>query len=112
MNTPQIFKINEERKLYIQEFLGEKTLSEIITLERESERVKSLVKKTLEHLFELQEKTQNNNPIFLKFVFMISSFYKSELIVVSWFSDLVVNSIFTFLYQFRFDIVTLGLKFI
>ena len=33
LNTPQIFKINEERKLYIQEFLGEKTLSEIITLE-------------------------------------------------------------------------------
>jgi len=59
LNTPQIFKINEERKLYIQEFLGEKTLSEIITLEGESERVKSLVKKTLKHLFELQEKTQN-----------------------------------------------------
>jgi hypothetical protein len=57
-------------------------------------------------------KAKNNNPIFLKFVFMISNFYKSELIVVSWFSDLVVNSIFIFLYQFRFDIVTLGLKFI
>ena len=42
LNTPQILKINEERKLYIQEFLGEKTLSEIITLEGESERVKSL----------------------------------------------------------------------
>ena len=59
LNTPQIFKINEERKLYIQEFLGEKTLSEIITLEGESERVKSLVKQTLKNLFELQEKTQN-----------------------------------------------------
>ena len=60
LNTPQILKINEERKLYIQEFLGEKTLSEIITLESESERVKSLVKQTLKHLFELQEKTQNS----------------------------------------------------
>ena len=39
--------------------MGEKTLSEIITQEGESERVKSLVKQTLKHLFELQEKTQN-----------------------------------------------------
>lgn len=59
LNTPKIFKINEERNLYIQEFLGDKTLSEIIAKEGESERVKNLVKQTLERLFHLQSVTQN-----------------------------------------------------
>lgn len=57
LNTPKIFKINSERKLYVQEFLGNKTLSELITGEGNSERVKNLVKKSLEKLFELQTKT-------------------------------------------------------
>lgn len=57
LNTPNIFKINSERNLYIQEFLGNKTLSEIISEEENSERVKNLVKKSLEKLFELQTKT-------------------------------------------------------
>ncbi len=57
LNTPKIFKINSERNLYIQEFLGNKTLSEIISEEGNSERVKNLVKKSLEKLFELQTKT-------------------------------------------------------
>ena len=59
LNTPKIFKINKERNLYVQEFLGEETLSEIIAREGESERVKNLVKQTLEKLFQLQKTTQN-----------------------------------------------------
>lgn len=57
LNTPKIFKISDDRKIYIQEFLGESTLSEIIEKEGLSERVKSLVKLTLEKLFLLQTKT-------------------------------------------------------
>ena len=57
LNTPQIFAVSEDRKLYIQEFLGQKTLSEIIAKEGESEHVKQLVQQTLEKLFELQQKT-------------------------------------------------------
>lgn len=57
LNTPKILKINNERNLYIQEFLGSKTLSEIISEEGLSNRVKSLVKKSLEKLFELQIRT-------------------------------------------------------
>lgn len=59
LNSPQIFKISEDRKLYIQEFLGELTFSEIIDKEGLSERVKTLVKQTLTKLFELQTKTEN-----------------------------------------------------
>ena len=57
LNTPKVFKINPERDLYIQEFLGDKTLSEIISEEGLTERVKNLVKKSLEKLFELQTRT-------------------------------------------------------
>lgn len=57
LNTPQIFKISDDQKLYIQEHLGENTLSEIIEKENISERTKSLVKQTLEKLFLLQTKT-------------------------------------------------------
>jgi len=57
LNTPKIFKISSERNLYVQEFLGNKTLSEVITEEGTSKRVKNLVKKSLEKLFELQTKT-------------------------------------------------------
>lgn len=59
LNSPQIFKISEDRKFYIQEFLGEHTLSEIIEKEGLSERMKTLVKQTLTKLFELQTKTEN-----------------------------------------------------
>ena len=45
--------------MYIQEFLGENTLSEIISKEGSSENVKSLVKQTLEKLYQLQISTQN-----------------------------------------------------
>lgn len=59
LNTPKIFAINPEKKIYIQEFLGEKTLSQIIENEGHLERVKNLVKQILEKLFELQQKTEN-----------------------------------------------------
>lgn len=57
LNTPKIFSVSDDRKIYIQEFLGEKTFSEIIAEEGLSENVKALVKQTLRQLFELQEKT-------------------------------------------------------
>lgn len=57
LNTPKVLLINEERNLYVQEFLGYKTLSEVISHEGLSERVKSLVRKSLKALFELQSTT-------------------------------------------------------
>lgn len=60
LNTPKIFKISKDRKTYIQEFLGEETLSQIIEKERESERVVTLVKQTLKKLFHLQQATLSN----------------------------------------------------
>lgn len=59
LNTPAIFSISDDRKIYVQEFLGEKTLSEVITQEGLSENVKTLVQQTLEKLFQLQTLTQN-----------------------------------------------------
>ena len=58
LNTPKIFKISEDRKIYIQEFLGKHTLSEIIEKEGLNERTKSLVRQTLEKLFQLQTSTE------------------------------------------------------
>lgn len=58
LNTPHIFAVSDDRKVYIQEFLGKKTLSEIITEEGLTESVKALVKETLEKLFNLQTKTE------------------------------------------------------
>lgn len=57
LNTPHIYSISEDRKWYIQEFLGKQTLSEIISEEGVCEKIKSLVKQTLEKLFQLQTKT-------------------------------------------------------
>jgi len=57
LNTPKVLSINEERDLYVQDFLGDKTLSEVISAEGLSDRVKILVKKSLKALFELQNKT-------------------------------------------------------
>lgn len=58
LNTPRIFSVSDDRKMYIQEFLGEKTFSEIIAEEGLSENVQNLVKQTLKQLFELQGKTK------------------------------------------------------
>lgn len=58
LNTPTIFAISDDRKIYIQEFLGGNTLSDIISKEGLSENTKSLVKQTLEKLFQLQIQTQ------------------------------------------------------
>lgn len=58
LNTPAILAISEDRKMYVQEFLGTQTLSELITREHLSPRIQSLVKQTLEKLFRLQLQTQ------------------------------------------------------
>lgn len=57
LSAPKIFSVSDDRKIYIQEFLGEKTFSEVIAEEGLSENVQTLVKQTLRQLFELQEKT-------------------------------------------------------
>ncbi|MDO4224414.1 MAG: phosphotransferase [Bergeyella zoohelcum] len=59
LNTPKIFHISADKKWYIQEFLGENTLSQIIEKEGLSQRVQSLIKEVLQKLFELQTKTKN-----------------------------------------------------
>jgi aminoglycoside/choline kinase family phosphotransferase len=59
LNTPTIFAISEDRKIYVQEFLGEKTLSEIISKEGLFANVKSLVQQTLEKLYQVQTLTQH-----------------------------------------------------
>lgn len=58
LNTPAILAISDDRKMYVQEFLGKKTLSEIITAESLSPGVKALIQQTLEKLFKLQMATQ------------------------------------------------------
>ncbi len=57
LNTPKILIIEEKKELYVQDYLGDKTLSEIISTEGISVRVENLVKKSLEKLFQLQTKT-------------------------------------------------------
>lgn len=54
LNTPEIFTISEDRKLYVQEFLGAQTLSEIIEKEGLTERTAFLVRQTLKKLHHLQ----------------------------------------------------------
>ncbi len=58
LNTPQIFQISDDRKWYVQEFLGSKTLSEIIATEGLSIQVIALVQQTLQLLYEMQQKTE------------------------------------------------------
>jgi aminoglycoside/choline kinase family phosphotransferase len=58
LNTPSILAVSDDRKMYIQEFLGQHTLSEVIAKEQLSSTVRSLVQKTLEKLYQLQVQTQ------------------------------------------------------
>lgn len=58
LNTPTIYKISDDRKTYIQQYLGGKTFSEIIQEEGLSERVKILVKETLSKLYHFQKVTR------------------------------------------------------
>lgn len=59
LNTPAIFAVSEDRKMYIQEYLGKNTLSDIIAIEGLSKNVKALVQQTLEKLYQLQILTQD-----------------------------------------------------
>nr|WP_315030561.1 phosphotransferase [uncultured Chryseobacterium sp.] len=58
LNTPGILAVSEDRKMYVQEFLGNHTLSEVIAQESLSSDVKYLVKQTLEKLFQMQVQTR------------------------------------------------------
>lgn len=58
VNCPKILLISKDKKTYIQDFLGEKTLFNVIHEEGLSENVKEKVKQTLFQLFELQKNTQ------------------------------------------------------
>lgn len=58
LNTPSILAVSDDRTMYIQEFLGQQTLSEVITKEQQSSTVRSLVQQTLERLFQMQTQTQ------------------------------------------------------
>lgn len=58
LNTPSILAVSEDRKMYIQEFLGQQTLSEVIAKEHLSPTVRALVQQTLEKLYQLQMQTQ------------------------------------------------------
>lgn len=57
--APEIFKISEDKTLYIQQYLGEKTLADIIKSEGESPLVHALIQQSLKHLYLFQQKTQN-----------------------------------------------------
>lgn len=57
LNTPSVLKISEDRKMYVQEFLGNKTLSEILAEEGLTERTRNLVRKVLTQLYHLQVQT-------------------------------------------------------
>lgn len=58
LNTPKLFFINDHCTVYIQEYLGANTLSEIIATKPESKIVTELIKKTLQNLYLLQSRTQ------------------------------------------------------
>ena len=56
--TPKIFAVSDDELVYIQEFLGKNTLSEVIANESLTPRVVTLVQKALDQLYSLQTKTQ------------------------------------------------------
>lgn len=60
LNTPHILAISENRKIYLQDFVGDETLSEIISKNGTDSQVKNLVKQSLQKLFHLQKSTEGN----------------------------------------------------
>lgn len=58
-NSPKIITVSKDRKTYVQSYLGDNTLSEIIANEKQTNRVTCLVKQSLDKLFELQKSTEN-----------------------------------------------------
>lgn len=58
INVPKIFKINDKQTLYLQEFLGAQTLSQLIDTEGHTPRIKELVRKTLIQLSNFQQITR------------------------------------------------------
>lgn len=59
LNTPKIIAVAGDRRCYIQENVGSRTLSEVIAEEGISPNVTFLVMQALQKLFYLQQKTKN-----------------------------------------------------
>lgn len=59
LNTPTVLSVSENRKLYLQDFVGEETLSESIAKEGITSRIENLVKQSLEKLYFLQISTED-----------------------------------------------------
>lgn len=57
ISVPKIFDVDESQQVYLQEYLGDQTLSEVISQEGESDRTKKLVQSCLNELFNLQNRT-------------------------------------------------------
>lgn len=57
LNTPKVFAVSDDKKIYIQQFLGSSTLSEIIASKGLTPAVVSLVRKGIDRLFLLQQST-------------------------------------------------------
>lgn len=58
-NTPHIFSISEDRTLYIQSFLGEETLFQVIQNEGITKNVEHFIKDSLNHLHTIQIQTRD-----------------------------------------------------
>ncbi len=58
LNTPKIIKVSKDRRMYLQQYLGDQTLFETLTKDSENQDVENLLKTVLDQLYELQYKTQ------------------------------------------------------
>lgn len=58
LNTPTVLAISEDRKMYLQDFVGEETLSERIAKTGTDPQTELLVKNSLKKLFDLQKATE------------------------------------------------------
>ncbi len=57
LNAPTIFEISKDRKTYLQDFVGERSLSQIITDEKHSDYCYQLIRKTTQTLINFQKKS-------------------------------------------------------
>ncbi|SDE70611.1 aminoglycoside phosphotransferase family protein [Riemerella columbipharyngis] len=58
LNTPRISAVSEDETIYIQSYLGSRTLSDIISKNPPYETIEALTKSVLDNLYTLQIKTQ------------------------------------------------------
>lgn len=57
LNTPKILAISQNRKMYLQDFVGENNLSTLIAKENHSDKIYNLVEKTMQNLVNFQKKS-------------------------------------------------------